>query len=66
MGVLEAWNSGFTGLGISIGIVDDGVDYTHDDLVNKTVTLSSLKLFSVTKVTKKMRGNTNVSFFYYL
>jgi len=39
MGVLGAWKAGFTGKGVSIGITDDGVDYSHPDLKNKIVSL---------------------------
>ncbi|MEK7327080.1 MAG: S8 family serine peptidase, partial [Chloroflexota bacterium] len=30
--VLPAWNAGYTGAGVVIGIVDDGLQYTHPDL----------------------------------
>jgi subtilisin len=30
----EAWAQGYTGQGITIAIIDDGVDYTHSDLRN--------------------------------
>lgn len=45
MGVLEAWKEGFTGVGIFIGIVDDGVDYNHKDLINKIVTETYLACY---------------------
>lgn len=32
MNVLEAWELGYTGRGIKITIMDDGIDYTHPDL----------------------------------
>ncbi|CAH8465038.1 unnamed protein product [Heterobilharzia americana] len=33
MNVLEAWDLGYTGKGIKITIMDDGIDYTHPDLL---------------------------------
>ncbi|TNN13562.1 Proprotein convertase subtilisin/kexin type 6 [Schistosoma japonicum] len=33
MNVLEAWELGYTGKGIKITIMDDGIDYTHPDLL---------------------------------
>lgn len=30
--VLPAWNEGFTGVGVVIAIVDDGLQYTHPDI----------------------------------
>uniref|UniRef100_A0AC35TMJ7 Collagen n=1 Tax=Rhabditophanes sp. KR3021 TaxID=114890 RepID=A0AC35TMJ7_9BILA len=32
MGIMEAWRSGFTGKGVTISILDDGIDYNHEDL----------------------------------
>ncbi|KAH3857451.1 hypothetical protein DPMN_100058 [Dreissena polymorpha] len=32
MGVQNAWNKGYTGSGISLAIVDDGIDTSHSDL----------------------------------
>lgn len=32
MGVMSAWSKGYTGKGVTIGIVDDGVDFNHPDL----------------------------------
>ncbi|CAL8105115.1 unnamed protein product [Calicophoron daubneyi] len=33
MNVLEAWGLGYTGKGVVVTIMDDGIDYTHPDLV---------------------------------
>ena len=33
MNVQEAWNSGATGKGISVTILDDGIERSHPDLV---------------------------------
>ena len=32
MHVMETWSDGYTGKGVTIAIVDDGVEYTHPDL----------------------------------
>ncbi|RTG84802.1 proprotein convertase subtilisin/kexin type 6 [Schistosoma bovis] len=42
MNVLEAWELGYTGRGIKITIMDDGIDYTHPDLF---VTYLKLKYY---------------------
>lgn len=34
IGAKEAWKSGFNGEGITVAILDTGVDYTHPDLVH--------------------------------
>ncbi|XP_033633747.1 proprotein convertase subtilisin/kexin type 5-like [Asterias rubens] len=34
MNVETAWDLGYTGKGIVVSILDDGIDYTHPDLVN--------------------------------
>ena len=37
LNVEEAWAMGFTGKNITTAIMDDGVDYTHPDLMNNFV-----------------------------
>jgi subtilisin family serine protease len=32
MGILEAWKMGYTGKGIKVTVMDDGLDHTHPDL----------------------------------
>ena len=39
LNVEEAWAMGFTGKNITTAIMDDGVDYTHPDLMNNFVNL---------------------------
>uniref|UniRef100_A0A672NEN7 Neuroendocrine convertase 2 n=1 Tax=Sinocyclocheilus grahami TaxID=75366 RepID=A0A672NEN7_SINGR len=34
LNVAEAWNLGFTGKGVTIAIMDDGIDYLHPDLAS--------------------------------
>ncbi|WP_223701192.1 S8 family serine peptidase [Sutcliffiella deserti] len=34
IGANEAWDAGFTGEGVTVAIIDTGVDYTHPDLVH--------------------------------
>ncbi|EGW11770.1 Neuroendocrine convertase 2 [Cricetulus griseus] len=34
LNVAEAWELGYTGKGVTIGIMDDGIDYLHPDLAN--------------------------------
>uniref|UniRef100_A0A8C2DBY0 Neuroendocrine convertase 2 n=1 Tax=Cyprinus carpio TaxID=7962 RepID=A0A8C2DBY0_CYPCA len=34
LNVAEAWNMGFTGKGVTIAIMDDGIDYLHPDLAS--------------------------------
>ena len=49
LNVEEAWAMGFTGKNRTTAIMDDGVDYTHPDLMNNFVslqiTLEALEFF---------------------
>lgn len=41
MNVNEAWKAGYTGKGILVAVVDDGVRIDHPDLISKLVSHSS-------------------------
>jgi proprotein convertase subtilisin/kexin type 2 len=45
LNVEEAWALGFTGKNITTAIMDDGVDYTHSDLMNNYVGQFALHVF---------------------
>ncbi|NBD24330.1 S8 family serine peptidase [Paenibacillus glycinis] len=37
IGVLKAWERGYTGKGLKVGVIDTGIDYKHPDLVGNYV-----------------------------
>ena len=47
MGVYEAWEMGYSGAGVNIAVLDDGVDIGHPDLIDNYVTLYSSTVKSV-------------------
>lgn len=40
MSVKGAWQMGYTGKGVVVSILDDGIERTHDDLKENYVSLS--------------------------
>jgi subtilisin family serine protease len=42
LGILQAWKLNYTGKGVAISIVDDGVDYRHIDLIDRYVSFFPL------------------------
>jgi subtilisin family serine protease len=48
MNVENAWNRGATGTGIRVAVIDDGVDLTHPDLVNRLLPGQALTLLEIT------------------
>ncbi|MEQ2232986.1 Neuroendocrine convertase 2 [Ilyodon furcidens] len=40
LNVAEAWELGYTGKGVTIAIMDDGIDYLHPDLASNYIQLS--------------------------
>ena len=43
MSVNETWSNGYSGKGVTIAIVDDGVEYTHPDLQANYVSIPEYK-----------------------
>ena len=37
MNIIQAWRRGYTGNGVVVTILDDGIEYTHDDLKDNYV-----------------------------
>ena len=45
MGILEAWQSNFTGKGVNIAVIDNGVEHTHMDLKDRYVSIKATFIF---------------------
>lgn len=37
IGVLDAWERGFTGKGLKVGVLDTGIDYLHPDIIGNYI-----------------------------
>lgn len=48
MTIAAAWESGLSGAGITIAVIGDGVELSHPDLTDNTVSSLLFKLFTVT------------------
>lgn len=44
MNVLKAWRSGFTGKGVVVAVVDDGLEKSHPDLKDNFVSTCMMKI----------------------
>jgi proprotein convertase subtilisin/kexin type 2 len=47
LNVEEAWAMGYTGKNVTTAIMDDGVDYTHPDLMNNFVIYLMIIIFII-------------------
>ena len=52
MNVLPVWKKGFTGHGVVVSILDDGIDHTHPDLKKNYVSVTLYKLRIISLVYK--------------
>jgi len=43
MNVIGAWRLGYTGKGVVVTILDDGIEYTHSDLQQNYVSLRKIR-----------------------
>lgn len=49
MNVADAWSAGFTGKGVVVTVVDDGIQTNHPDLISNYVSLSPRSSLSLTE-----------------
>ena len=46
MNVIPAWQAGFSGQGVLISIIDDGLDHQHPELIDRYVSIAFSPSFS--------------------
>ena len=39
--VVPAWQQGFSGAGVAVCVLDDGIEHTHDDLKQNYVSIAN-------------------------
>ncbi|ELW69950.1 Neuroendocrine convertase 2 [Tupaia chinensis] len=54
LNVAEAWELGYTGKGVTIGIMDDGIDYLHPDLASNYGSVDSSEVLPVLKLKRAL------------
>ena len=40
--VVPAWQQGFSGAGVAVCVLDDGIEHTHDDLKQNYVSIANV------------------------
>lgn len=50
LNVVKAWKKGFTGKGVVVVVLDDGIEHTHPDLVDNYVSIGSSHVPQVIKL----------------
>lgn len=62
MGAIRAWNTGATGAGINVGVVDSGIDFSQPDLIGRiSTTLSTDVVLGRNAPSSSDRHGTRVS-----
>lgn len=56
MNVLGAWQRGYTGKGVVVTILDDGIERNHPDLVQNYVSKGGSSLASACTIQEKEAG----------
>ena len=55
MNIASAWEKGFTGQGVVVTILDDGIDHDHPDIKRNYVSTHDLYIIVITIATDKAR-----------